>query len=92
MIQITEESPTIHHWRHRCFSLKILLSHSARTDCATLYEFSQRLILADTMQPQLTNVISQIPEAAQHSSILLRTPDCYGLFQGLISKLTKIAA
>ncbi|MEO0767859.1 MAG: hypothetical protein AAFY72_00265 [Cyanobacteria bacterium J06649_4] len=53
---------------------------------------SDRLIFADTMQPQLTDTVSQLPEAAQNSSIPLRMADCYGLFQGLIGKLTKVAA
>ncbi|MEM9092096.1 MAG: hypothetical protein AAGC93_25595, partial [Cyanobacteria bacterium P01_F01_bin.53] len=52
----------------------------------------ERIIHADTMQPQLTDVVSQLPEAAQNSSIPLRMSDCYGLFQGLIGKLTKVAA
>ena len=51
-----------------------------------------RLIFADTMQPQLRDVVSALPEAAQNSSISLRMSDCYGLFQGLIGKLTKVAA
>ncbi|MEM8501858.1 MAG: hypothetical protein AAF716_01740 [Cyanobacteria bacterium P01_D01_bin.1] len=51
-----------------------------------------RLIYADRMQPQLTDAVSQLPEAVQDSSIPLRMSDCYGLFQGLIGKLTKVAA
>ncbi|MEO1392396.1 MAG: hypothetical protein AAFV90_05770 [Cyanobacteria bacterium J06634_5] len=50
-----------------------------------------QIIYADKMQPQLTDVVSQLPEAAQNSSIPLRMSDCYGLFQGLIGKLTKVA-
>lgn len=52
----------------------------------------QRLIFSDKMQPQLTDIVSQLPEAAQNSSIPLRMSDCYGLFQGLIGKLTKVSA
>lgn len=51
-----------------------------------------RLVYADKMQPQLTDVVSQLTEAAQDSSLSLRMADCYGLFQGLIGKLTKVAA
>ncbi len=53
---------------------------------------SDRLIFADTMQPQLTDLVGQLPEAAHNPSIPLRMSDCYGLFQGLIGKLTKVAA
>ena len=66
-----------------------------RTELADYFSslgLSDRLIFADTMQPQLTYVVSQLPEAAQNSSIPLRMADCYGLFQGLIGKLTKVAA
>ncbi|MGB3787974.1 MAG: hypothetical protein WA949_08185 [Phormidesmis sp.] len=52
----------------------------------------QRLVYTDQLQPQLTDLVSQLPEAAQNSSIPLRMSDCYGLFQGLIGKLTKVAA
>ncbi|MEO1396248.1 MAG: hypothetical protein AAFV90_25410 [Cyanobacteria bacterium J06634_5] len=62
------------------------------TDYFSSLGLSDRLIFADTMQPQLTDVVSQLPEAAQNSSIPLRMADCYGLFQGLIGKLTKVAA
>jgi hypothetical protein len=62
------------------------------TDYFESLGLGDRLIFADIMQPQLTDVVSQMPEAAQNSSIPLRMSDCYGLFQGLIGKLTKVAA
>lgn len=62
------------------------------TDYFSSLGLSDRLIFANTMQPQLTDLVSQLPEAAQNSSLPLRMADCYGLFQGLIGKLTKIAA
>ena len=51
-----------------------------------------RLVYAEKMQPQLTEVVAQLPEAAKAASLSLRMGDCYGLFQGLIGKLTKVAA
>jgi hypothetical protein len=62
------------------------------TDYFDSLGLGDRLIFADKMQPHLTDVVSQMPEAAQNSSIPLRMSDCYGLFQGLIGKLTKVAA
>ena len=68
----------------------ILRSHLA--DYFSSLGLSDRLIFSDKMQPQLTDIVSQLPEAAQNSSIPLRMSDCYGLFQGLIGKLTKVSA
>ena len=62
------------------------------TDYFRSLGLSDRIIHADKMQPQLTDAVSHLPEAAQNSSIPLRMSDCYGLFQGLIGKLTKVAA
>ena len=62
------------------------------TDYFSSLGLDDRIIHADKMQPQLTDMVSQLPEAAQNSSIPLRMSDCYGLFQGLIGKLTKVAA
>jgi hypothetical protein len=62
------------------------------TDYFNTLGLDERIIYADKMQPQLTEVVSQLPEAAQNSSLTLRMSDCYGLFQGLIGKLTKVAA
>ncbi|MEM8502408.1 MAG: hypothetical protein AAF716_04570 [Cyanobacteria bacterium P01_D01_bin.1] len=62
------------------------------TDYFSSLGLDDRIIYADKMQPQLTDAVSQLPEAAQNSSIPLRMSDCYGLFQGLIGKLTKVAA
>ncbi|MBF2050721.1 MAG: hypothetical protein IGS54_25730 [Elainella sp. C42_A2020_010] len=52
---------------------------------------SNQLIFADGMQERLTEVVSQLPEAAVNPSLPLRMADCYGLFQGLIAKSSKIA-
>ncbi|NJR60856.1 MAG: hypothetical protein HC769_19740 [Cyanobacteria bacterium CRU_2_1] len=52
---------------------------------------SQQLMFADGMQEQLTEVVSQLPEAAVNLSLPLRMADCYGLFQGLLAKSSKIA-
>ncbi|MEO1390278.1 MAG: hypothetical protein AAFV85_23340 [Cyanobacteria bacterium J06634_6] len=65
---------------------------SELTDYFSSLGLEKRIIHADKMQAQLTDVVSQLPEAAQNSSIPLRMSDCYGLFQGLIGKLTKVAA
>jgi hypothetical protein len=51
---------------------------------------SQQLMFADGMQERLTEVVSQLPEAAVNPSLPLRMADCYGLFQGLIAKSNKI--
>ncbi|MBF2047256.1 MAG: hypothetical protein IGS54_07815 [Elainella sp. C42_A2020_010] len=52
---------------------------------------SDHLLFADGMQERLTEVVSQLPEAAANPSLPLRMADCYGLFQGLIAKSSKIA-
>jgi hypothetical protein len=52
---------------------------------------SQQLMFADGMQERLTEVVNQLPEAAVNPSLPLRMADCYGLFQGLIAKSSKIA-
>jgi hypothetical protein len=52
---------------------------------------SQQLMFADGMQERLTEVVSQLPEAAANPSLPLRMADCYGLFQGLIAKSSRIA-
>lgn len=52
---------------------------------------SDQLLFADGMQERLTEVVSQLPEAAVNPSLPLRMADCYGLFQGLIAKSSKIA-
>ena len=65
---------------------------SALADYFESLGLSDRIVYADQIQPQLTDVVSQLPAAAQNSSIPLRMSDCYGLFQGLIGKLTKVAA
>jgi hypothetical protein len=62
------------------------------TDYFSALGLDERLIYADKMQPQLADVVSQLPEAAQNSCLTLRMSDCYGLFQGLIGKLTKVTA
>ena len=62
------------------------------TDYFDSLGLSDRLVFTDKMQPQLTHLVSQMPEAAHNASIPLRMSDCYGLFQGLIGKLTKVPA
>ena len=62
------------------------------TDYFSSLGLSDRLIFADIMQPQLTDVVNQLSETAHNSSLPLRMADCYGLFQGLIGKLTKVTA
>jgi hypothetical protein len=52
---------------------------------------SQQLMFADGMQERLTEVVSQLPEAAANPSLPLRMADCYGLLQELIAKSSKIA-
>lgn len=52
---------------------------------------SQQLMFADGMQERLTEVVSQLPEAAVNPTLPLRMADRYGLFQGLIAKSIKIA-
>ncbi|MEL7052593.1 MAG: hypothetical protein AAGM45_12490 [Cyanobacteria bacterium J06588_5] len=80
-------------------SVDIILSGGGsciiRSELANYFEslgLRDRIVHADQVQPQLTDVVSQLPEAAQNLSIPLRMSDCYGLFQGLIGKLTKVAA
>lgn len=79
-------------------SVDIIISggaaHVLRPTIAQYFEqlgLSDQLFFADGMQERLTEVVSQLPEAAVNPSLPLRMADCYGLFQGLIAKSSKIA-
>jgi hypothetical protein len=79
-------------------SVDIIISggaaHVLRSTITQYFEqlgLSDQLIFADGMQERLTEVVSQLPEAAVNPSLPLRMADCYGLFQGLIAKSSKIA-
>jgi hypothetical protein len=50
-----------------------------------------RISFEDGMQQHLAEVVSHLPEAKNNPSLALRMADCYGLFQGLIGKLNKVA-
>ncbi len=69
-------------------------AHILRQTIAQYFEqlgLSNQLLFADGMQERLVEVVSQLPEAAVNPSLPLRMADCYGLFQGLIAKSSKIA-
>ena len=53
---------------------------------------TDRVTFADGSQSQLTAIASQLPESAIIPTLPLRMVDCYGLFQGLIGKLSKVTA
>jgi hypothetical protein len=79
-------------------SVDIIISggaaHVLRPTIAQYFEqlgLSQQLMFGDGMQERLTEVVSQLPEAAANPSLALRMADCYGLFQGLIAKSSRIA-
>lgn len=79
-------------------SVDIIISggaaHILRPTIAQYFEqlgLSDQLLFADGMQERLAEVVSQLPEAAVNPSLPLRMADCYGLFQGLIAKSSKIA-
>jgi hypothetical protein len=52
----------------------------------------QTLVFADGASLQLLDVVSQLPEAVMNPSLPSRMTDCYGLFQGLLGKVSKVAA
>ncbi|MBW4466284.1 MAG: hypothetical protein KME07_12735 [Pegethrix bostrychoides GSE-TBD4-15B] len=79
-------------------SVDIIISggaaHVLRPTISQYFEqlgLSKQLMFADGMQERLLEVVSQLPEASSNPSLPLRMADCYGLFQGLMGKSSKIA-
>jgi hypothetical protein len=79
-------------------SVDIIISggaaHILRQTISQYFEqlgLSQQLLFADGMQERLLEVVSQLPESSRNPSLPLRMADCYGLFQGLMGKSSKIA-
>lgn len=69
-------------------------AHVLRPSISQYFEqlgLSDPLCFADGMQERLLEVVSQLPEASSNPSLPLRMADCYGLFQGLMGKSSKVA-
>lgn len=61
------------------------------TDYFEQLGLGDRLTLADGQSEHLHEIVRQLPESATNSTLPLRMTDCYGLFQGLIGKSSKVA-
>lgn len=53
---------------------------------------TEQVIFADGRQEKLEDVVNELPDAADNPSLVMRMADCYGLFQGVVSKYTEVLA
>ncbi|NET33337.1 MAG: hypothetical protein F6K19_15175 [Cyanothece sp. SIO1E1] len=61
------------------------------TDYFEELSLSDHLSFADELQQRLADIVSPLPEATAHPALPQRMADCYGLFQGLLGKLSQVA-
>ncbi len=53
---------------------------------------TDQVIFADGKQEKLDELVNKLPEATDNPSLVTRMSDCYGLFQGLVSKYSEVLA
>jgi hypothetical protein len=53
---------------------------------------TDQLIFADGRQENLEEIVNTLPEITDNPSLVMRMTDCYGLFQGMVSKHTEVTA
>ncbi|NJL37267.1 MAG: hypothetical protein HC840_05575 [Leptolyngbyaceae cyanobacterium RM2_2_4] len=53
---------------------------------------ADQVIFADGKQEKLDELVNELPESTDMPSMVMRMSDCYGLFQGLVSKYSEVLA
>lgn len=53
---------------------------------------TDQVIFADGRQENLEEIVNTLPEITDNPSLVMRMTDCYGLFQGMVSKHTEVLA